>query len=250
MRATNVLVGGLMASTLALGTVGVVVEDAQAASLKTYEATAAEADSYAMFPGGHAFWFYPEIGGAGQRFVFDDNSGTFTLNDDGTARLVGTIESKISEDKKWDVDLLFGPTTIDPVLPKKELKPKAYVDEGGPVDPSTWKFFDLLDSTVTGVGDFEGLNLELTQRPVGGPYAFQLGFGANNKNIDYGFSGWFRWDVTGTDEALAAYDRYGGRRSGTGDINIDIEHIPESSSPLGALGVGLLGFAALSRRKS
>ena len=251
MRATHFLASGLVASTLALGATCALVEEVQAASfVGTYEATAAQADQYAIHGGGNAFWFFRELGGS-QDFVFDNGPGSFTVNNDGTAQLVGTIVSKQDSDKKWDVDLLFGPSNFN--TPKKELKPEAYKENGGPVDTDTWQFFDLVDSTVTGLGDFDGLSLELTQRPPNGPYAFQLGKGASGKNINLGFSGWYEWEIKATDpgnqQPVTDYmAKYGKRLSGVGDINIDLERVPEASMG-GALAMGTLALAMLSRRK-
>ena len=239
------LASRLVAGALTIGTLAAVADSASA--FTTYEASTAYKDQYGGHGDGHAFWF-PGMAG-GKKFVFEGDSGIFEYDDLAhTASLTGTIVSTKDANKKWDVDLSFGLSSYS--TPKKELKLEAYSNNGGPVDTSTWKYFDLLDSTITGLGEFTGLNVELSQRPVSGPYAFQLGDGANGKNVDYGFSGWYGWEITGEEEVVEAYAaKYGERKlSGKGDINIDLEKTPEPGT-LGALGIGVLGLAGLAKRK-
>ena len=53
----------------------------------------------------------------------------------------------------------------------------------------------------------------------------------------------------GNDQPVIDYvARYGDKLSGNGDINIDLERVPEASM-VGALAMGTLGLAMLSRRK-
>src|SRR5690606_27453467 len=79
-----------------------------------------------------------------------------------------------------------------PMSPKKELLPAAYVENGGPIDPQTWRYY------TTGTGLLVGLDaLQDALVPVvlhGA--AFQVGVGASGKNVKLGASGWITGQVT------------------------------------------------------
>ena len=56
-----------------------------------------------------------------------------------------------------------------------------------------WNFYVLNAeaSVLIGMGDFEGSTLSLTHMPANLLYGFQLGQAANNRNDEFGMSGWF-----------------------------------------------------------
>ena len=68
-------------------------------------------------------------------------------------------------------------------------------------------------STLTGTGDFAGDELYLSHNPGSYLFGFQCGLGANNKNANEGFSGWFHYEGFIDGEAV----------SGNGDVNVDKE---------------------------
>src|SRR6185503_13145921 len=84
----------------------------------------------------HALW----LPGIGTDFDFIPEPGRFTENPDGTATITGTVRSRSNGNKGFTVIFnLTGLTTNPPPdSPKKELDDDSYVDEGGPIDPSTW----------------------------------------------------------------------------------------------------------------
>ena len=132
------------------------------------------------------------------KFLFDGNGGTFTEFPDGTARLQGTLVSINDPAKRWVADILFSglipagdPSNPPAGSPKLELLPTAYIWNGGPVDPATWRYYPELVGTFMGEGTYDGANLLVTRR---GP-AFQVGLGANNKNVQDGGSCWTYFDV-------------------------------------------------------
>src|SRR5690606_14565497 len=58
---------------------------------------------------------------------------------------------------------------------------------GGPIDPSMWRYYRTSRGFLTGLGAYDGALLRLQET---GP-AFQIGAGANGKSTDFGASGWF-----------------------------------------------------------
>ena len=47
----------------------------------------------------------------------------------------------------------------------------------------------MTGGTVVGSGSLEGTNLALSHQPANELFGFQFGYGANNKNANFGFSG-------------------------------------------------------------
>jgi hypothetical protein len=145
-------------------------------------------DGFATSPNLHALW----LPGIGTDFQFDP-SGQFLMKDDGTARLTGIVRSKSNPTWLFDVDVTLGGKIVPGDVghapagsPKKELHSNAYVENGGAIDAATWLYYTTTDGTLTGLGDLAGGKLSLTRV---GP-AFQVGLGANGKNVEYGGSGW------------------------------------------------------------
>ncbi len=123
--------------------------------------------------------------------TFDYQLGTFlTQYDDNTAILKGTAsDSGVT----WNINVLFSDY--------RNFADGGPVKNGGGGDPSTWEYYD----TVTGLisTDFGGgSSFNVTRFGA----SMQLGFGANDKNSDFGSSSWLnisgsantlvnRWDL-------------------------------------------------------
>ena len=218
-------------ASLSLSTLGFASTSASALTLEaTGTVSDAVHDGNSIYPSSHAFWF-PELGGAGQGkdFVFQGGAGTYNEYSDGNNsyfNILGSVVSKSDATKQWDVDIWFKDSVYasdnrtDTGKDKLELKSGNYVDNGGTIDPETWRHWDIIGfgdgctgnlcSSITGDGAFEGLDISLTQRPGNGEYTFQSGEGANGKNLNNGISGWFEWTLDGTDDALDSYhETYG-----------------------------------------
>ena len=169
--------------------------------------------------------------------VFDGNSfdgtGTFTINGN-IAILQGEAPIEIAGSNVGYSYLFdFEAAPPSPDNPKLELNDIAYIDHGGPIDPSTWTYYRLIDGTLDGFGDWNGIHFNLMQR---GPN-FQLGYGANGKNADFGFSGWFE---SGCRRKLS--DCF------PGDVNISLAETPEPATYL-LLGTGLICLGVYLRNK-
>jgi hypothetical protein len=61
-----------------------------------------------------------------------------------------------------------------------------------------------------GWGEYEGDSFQMMHQPANGYFGFQIGEGANNKNSNYGFSGWFYLSGTvGGQNVMASGDLFG-----------------------------------------
>ena len=169
----------------------------------------------------HAVW----MPGIGTDFVFTPTPGSLVENLDGTALLTGTIAKVSNPNQGFTVVVnLSGRTSVAPPgSPKKDLNDCAYDEDGGPVDTDTWYYYPTYTGTLTGTGDYAGAVLTIVPT---GP-AFQVGLGANNKNIKFGASSWFIWTVVAQPSAGPAL-----LATGQGDFNIEIgDCVPSQGTP-------------------
>ncbi len=267
-------------SLIAAGLVSSLLATASAQAL-TYKVSAAERDRTASrSSGGHAFWL-PDSrygnnipNGRSSDFLFMNNSGRLHVSDDMTsARMTGTIQSVGNASSIWEVDINFilgmnydtyKDDHVDPNgdthdgKAKRELRSSQYADNGGTIDPSSWKYFymDEDNATLTGAdgSGYDGVILDMFQRPNGrdyGKYVFQLGEGANGKNLNMGMSGWLGYNGDQKLDKKSYYGRCVKKRGyeGYGDINVDLDPIPEPvSAGLATMGLGALVLRTRRRR--
>ena len=203
----------------------------------SYEISDAISDPvYHSGNGDHSLWLkdYP----GGNSFNLDAGFvSSFVENDDGTANLMGTASNGTST---FTFDFTYSAyVAADEAAPsgspKRELKDSAYIEDGGPVDTADWSYYSDLSGTLTELVGGVETTYVLSVSDVGP--AFQIGEGANGKNINLGASGWF--NAVNIDDSTETFK---------GDINIDIEVVPVPAAVwLFASGLGLLGF---SRRKA
>lgn len=230
----------MLAAAVAIGTLGSAVN--AATLVKEYHATSAYNDAYGRFGSGHSAHLPGTTGGSDFDF---ETPGIFRVYSDGSATLTGTVFSDtLGSTYAYDVSVKFQAATT--YTPKKELRSAAYVGNGGPVDPSSWSFFNMVAGSLTGLGNLAGTTLSLFEAPVTGKHPFQVGFGANGKNVGFGGSGWFLHsaiagvDCTQTPSACLK-----------GDFNIDLVAAPvPAAGLLFPAALGALGFASRRRRKS
>jgi hypothetical protein len=182
----------------------------------------AEADpAYGGSSGGHALYL-PGFGSG--RFIFDP-VGDFTQNANGTASITGTIYDRNNPSLGFMVNAeLSGATSAAPAgSPKKELGAAAYSANGGPVDPSTWTYYTGITGSLLGVGGYAGAVVSFTRV---GP-AFQIGVGANGKNIHDGASSWFTWVVNHQPSSGGSLPA-----NGQGDFNLDLVSCDSTPPPI------------------
>ncbi len=178
--------------------------------------TPADADRFGQ-AGGHAVTFgcgtEPDV-----KYVFTGGEERFTEYGDKTASLTGLLVDPNDSNNAWRMNIEFA-GRIDPGepvptgSPKKELAPEAYIENGGPVDPATWRYYLVTAGTLTGERNNVGCTIQVARM---GP-AFQVGDGASGKNIRFGASGWLDLIRTCRDGVPVAC---------TGDINIDLIACP------------------------
>jgi len=239
---TRFLLNGAIAGMAALST-GVMVAPAQALYDSEPEVIA-EYNVMEYATGKHAVWLhglYQDGYATSNSFVFGDTPGMFTVYDNGTANLMGTVVSSDSDaaDEIWDVNINLslwdgfdGP-----------LKGAKYYT-GSSSASEDWSFYDfVVDEAILSAteGQYAGSTLQLERK---GQYAVQVGQGANDKNKYNGLSTWFDYSgklvVDGEEKAI------GNTRS---DINVKFtKKVPEPMSLLG-LGAAAVGIVGLKRRQ-
>ncbi|MDG1765469.1 MAG: hypothetical protein P8H98_01625, partial [Flavobacteriales bacterium] len=145
-----------------------------------------------------AFWLptLSEDGFASSaNYNFDANGGHFDQFNDGTAHIYGTVVNDANPSEMFELSIW--------------LENKAdwatwsglgrnYKDDLGCAQPDLyedWTYYEMVNgfSTAVGLGDNAGDVLYLDHMPGNYYFGFQIGMGANNKNCDYGISGWFTY---------------------------------------------------------
>jgi hypothetical protein len=159
-------------------------------------------------------------------FHFQAPGATLEQYADNTAHLTGTLVNTINPNERFLVDWWF--------QTKRDWNEWSVAS--GPGNRSykndldlacadnnfqNWSYYELVDnfSTLTGEGDLAGDQLYLQHLPESYYYGYQLGLGANNKNCNNGFSGWFSFHGFMNDTYV----------TDNGDINCDAACEPQES---------------------
>jgi hypothetical protein len=182
-------------------------------------AVAAQDDSFALYTGGSAFTFFNAPSDIGtMSWVFDSNGGLIVQSGSEFV-LTGTIVPLLSTataSSSFAVNLHFRSPTQSELLSismlpaHKELASVAYVQAGGPVDASSWLFF-MVDTASSSITNSDGTSIVISTQ-MGMPA--QVGIGANGKNIRFGASGWFDYEVMKNGASVF---------NGSMDINLDLD---------------------------
>ena len=121
-------------------------------------------------------------------YSVSDNQTTFTEFDNGTALLSGSAFRVDDASYRWDfsVQLINKRSWND-----WSALGRTYGPGGG--DHTSWFYYEVDPnaSFFTGSGGHAGQNLAVSHRPLDYSKGFQVGYGANGKNAEYGISGWF-----------------------------------------------------------
>ncbi len=196
----------------------------------------------------HSIWISGGLGaGIGSDFDFDP-AGRFTLYDDGTATLKGSIVSQTRADAGFTLSFDYD-SVFDGFTPK-------FKSENGSKEVLGSTFFrDMEGGTLIGTGVLAGLNLSVSRKPVDGPYATQIGpsngtdNGANNKNKNFGMANWFMINVDSATCSVCSGNSVIANLNGKqGDVNVDLAAVPIPAAGYLMFG-GLFALAGLRRRR-
>lgn len=160
----------------------------------------------------------PGVEGMSEYFIFGEEGGLLERNDDGTAHITGQVYDIQNANLSWVIDIhLENQMTWD----EWSALGRSYKDDAGYAEDNylDWEYYtvDETQSQLIGAGEFSGSTLSLSHAPLDFMYGFQIGLGANNRNAEFGMSGWFMYDgeVNGT------------QMSGMGDIIVENNCCPE-----------------------
>jgi hypothetical protein len=117
--------------------------------------------------------------------------GLVTTYSDGTRHIELTAVSSANPNAGWTVIADFSADmTWDEWSGQEGYH--SFKSDCGLGDHTLWNYAILQNSSqLIGWGDYEGSALSMSHQPSNEYFGFQLGEGANNKNADFGFSGWF-----------------------------------------------------------
>ena len=158
--------------------------------------------------GEHAIWLSKLPTDTDTDYILGPNDGLIEYFSDSTARITARIYNRSDSTRQWDMVMWLEARRDYNAWTALGRGTK---NGGGGSSQPSWIFYEL-DSTrsrLYGVpGTFyAGDSLRLLHNPPNYQYGFQIGVGANDKNGNYGISGWFRFD---------------GSYSGHGDINANL----------------------------
>jgi hypothetical protein len=137
-------------------------------------------------PVAHGVRMFNFLGGE----YYTTDEGTATLNADGsvhvsmTATMVNDAAATLTVDANFESLMTWEEWLDTPGL-------ESYKSDCGLGDHTEWMYTTLTSGTITGGGSLAGTSLMLTHQPMNKYFGFQFGEGANNKNENFGFSGWF-----------------------------------------------------------
>ena len=173
--------------------------------------------SVAYGPGPDWSIWLPELAidglAAGANYVWS-SPAYLVLFADGTAHLWGDVVNTNDAGQGWHVNMWFENAVN---WADWSALGRSYKDDLNLATPTMlyedWTYLELVNgfSTLTGLGDFAGSALYLSHFPYDYYYGFQCGFAANNKNSNFGMSGWFAYDGWVNGETV----------EGNGDLNVD-----------------------------
>ncbi|MEM1322126.1 MAG: lectin-like protein [Bacteroidota bacterium] len=162
----------------------------------------------------------PSSNGVGERLVwinFDNESEnreytvegsgvSFQEFADGSALISGTIADVKRPNRRWEISVkLINKRTW------AQWSALGRSFKSGAGDHTQWFYYEVdnNNSTFTGLGSNAGKVLNITHDPADYEFGFQVGFGANLKDSDFGLSGWYG---------------ISGSKHGKGDFNGDLRN--------------------------
>ncbi|MDG1160301.1 MAG: hypothetical protein P8N19_12475, partial [Flavobacteriales bacterium] len=180
--------------------------------------------STANGPGGSWALWLPVLEAEGVTMTDEfasDGTLSFVQYADGTAHLSGTVARVGFPNQAFEVSVwLQNGRSWD----QWSALGRGYKDSFGfgtqDNNFEDWTYYEMVNgfSTITGIGDYAGAVLYLSHMPSSFYYGFQCGLGANDRNGNFGMSGWFTY--TGLFNNMPI--------NGHGDFNLDKECVPNN----------------------
>ena len=186
----------------------------------TTPATLADGETCDNNPNQHGMRMFNFLGG--EYYLTD--AGSMVKDADGTATVSMTVSNGTGA---FQVEAQFG-NLMNWVEWCETPGIESYKSDCGLGDHLAWEYAILLDGTITGVEGtaFEGTELTMSHQPANHYFGFQFGEGANNKNGEYGFSGWFYYGGT------LVIDGQESSAMGSGDLFGDLDFLTPWSTTL------------------
>ncbi|HHH50606.1 MAG TPA: hypothetical protein ENK52_06475, partial [Saprospiraceae bacterium] len=156
---------------------------------------------------------FASLGNEIREYSVVNNNSKIVEYTDGTALITGVAEQIDDPSYKWEyhVKLINKRNWAEWSALGRSYKP------GVPgSDNTTWSYYevDATDSYFTGLGSHAGEMMNISHNPSNYDFGFQIGYGANDKNSNYGLSGWYKFD---------------GAYTGHGDFNGNLDDCSSST---------------------
>ena len=148
---------------------------------------------------GHAIWLSKYNNGKHASFYFDDQGGNLLENQDGTAHVYGTLYNNKDPQDQWEVQLWLSDRMNWDEWSALGRKYKDQNNKAGNLY-KTWSYYIMdpnKNSMLVGKGKNEGTTVPIKHNPIDYSYGFQVGQAGNDKNKNFGFSGWFLYYING-----------------------------------------------------
>lgn len=159
-----------------------------------------------------AVWL-PNLPGLSDNWLFGPGGASMVRDEDaGTAIITGHVYNASNPSFGWNIYMVLANERSWTDWSSLTRSYKNDMNLAG-THYLNWSYFELQPgSSLTGTGALTGSTVQLTHAPWHYYYGFQLGMAANNRNANYGISGWFYYTgvINGTS------------RSGVGDLFADV----------------------------
>ena len=130
----------------------------------------------------------------GAEFYIATSPGIIEHRNDGTWVLTQSVMATDGSGGGWDIEATYGSAMDWDAWSNQDI-PTSFKRDCADIidDHENWAYRILENGSLVGTGSYQGSAFYLTHAPANQYYAFQIGFGANNMNDAYGYSGWFNY---------------------------------------------------------
>lgn len=146
-------------------------------------------------PGEHLLWLSKLPTDPDTDYVPDGSPAVMTFFSDSTATITARVINRSDSSRQWDLQMRL--------ILRRDYNAWTALGRdtkngGGNAQAADWVFYEMdsTESWLYGVpGTFyDGDTLQLSHNPPNREFGFQIGWGANDKNGQYGISGWFLFE--------------------------------------------------------